>query len=93
MTNRIWNKRLKDKEKRIDQVKSLTDGRIIPTERITEALEKIIQPGDRVILEGNNQKQASFLSQALVASDPQIVHDLHMIMSSITSPEHLDIFE
>ncbi len=89
---RSWTTRLEAKKERIESVKSLVDGVIIPTDRIVEAMELLIRPGDRVVLEGNNQKQASFLSQSLVQVDPKKVHDLHMIMSSISRPEHLDYF-
>lgn len=90
---RSWTTRLEAKKERLESVKGLVDGVIIPTDRIVDALELLIRPGDRVVLEGNNQKQASFLSQSLVQVDPRKVHDLHMIMSSISRPEHLDIFE
>ncbi len=33
-------------------------------EAIIEVLEQLICPGDKVVLEGDNQKQASFLSKA-----------------------------
>ena len=56
-------------------------------------LEAVIEPGDRVCLEGNNQKQADFLAKALVQVDPQRVHGLHMVQSVLALPEHLDIFE
>ncbi|HWK23615.1 MAG TPA: malonate decarboxylase subunit alpha [Ureibacillus sp.] len=88
-----WTTRVEAKRERVEKVKNLVDGVIIPTNRIVEALELLIQTGDRVVLEGNNQKQASFLSQSLVQIDPKKVHDLHMIMSSISRPEHLDVFE
>lgn len=90
---RSWKTRLEAKEKRIDKLKNITTNRIIPTDKIVEALEQLIMPGDRVVLEGNNQKQASFLSTALAKVNPQRVHDLHMIISSISRPEHLDLFE
>ena len=88
-----WTTRVEAKKERLESVKGLVDGVIIPTNRIVEVLEKLIKTGDRVVLEGNNQKQASFLSQSLVQIDPKKVHDLHMIMSSISRPEHLDVFE
>ena len=44
-------------------------------------LQAAIEPGDRVCLEGNNQKQADFLARALTALDPVAVHDLHMVQS------------
>ncbi len=88
-----WTTRVEAKKARIERVKGLVDGVVIPTNRIVEVLEQLIKSGDRVVLEGNNQKQASFLSQSLVQIDPKKVHDLHMIMSSISRPEHLDVFE
>jgi malonate decarboxylase alpha subunit len=88
-----WKKRLEAKEKRMEKMKDITSSRIIPTNKIVQALETLIQPGDRVVLEGNNQKQASFLSSALAKADPGKLYDLHMIMSSISRPEHLDLFE
>ncbi|UOE53547.1 malonate decarboxylase subunit alpha [Cytobacillus oceanisediminis] len=90
---RSWNTRLETKQKRLEKMKGITSNRIIPTRQIVEALETLIMPGDRVVLEGNNQKQASFLSAALAQADPKKIFDLHMIMSSISRPEHLDIFE
>jgi len=93
MERKSWTKRIEAKKKTIESVQGLVDGVIIPTERIVEVLERLIKPSDRVVLEGNNQKQASFLSKSLVQVDPKKVHDLHMIISSISRPEHLDIFE
>jgi malonate decarboxylase alpha subunit len=68
-------------------------GPILPQEKITEALELLIQSGDRVVLEGDNQKQADFLSRSLVKVDPKKLQDLHLIISSISRPEHLTLFE
>src|SRR5699024_7943027 len=58
-----------------------------------EILERLIEPNDKVVIEGDNQKQADFLSRTLANVDPERVHDLHMIISSISRPEHLDIFD
>jgi malonate decarboxylase alpha subunit len=91
--NRSWTKRLEEKIKRMDSVKDLVNGMLIPTDRIVDVMEKVIRPYDRVVLEGNNQKQASFLSKALAQINPKKLFDLHMIMSSISRPEHLDLFE
>jgi len=46
-----------------------------------------------VALEGNNQKQADFLSRSLVEVDPARVHDVHLLISSVSRPEHLTLFE
>jgi hypothetical protein len=50
-------------------------------------LEKLIASSDRGVLEGNNQKQADFLARMLVQTDPGKLHDLHMIMPSVSLPE------
>ena len=43
--------------------------------------------------EGDNQKQADFLSRTLAECDPQRVHGLHMLIGSVSRSEHLDLFE
>lgn len=68
-------------------------GKVAATHAIGALLEAVLEPGDRVCLEGNNQKQADFLARALVQVDPTRVHDLHMVQSVLALPEHLDIFE
>ena len=88
-----WRTRREDKARRLDRVAKVARGRVLPTEEIVPALEGLISPGDRVALEGDNQKQADFLSRSLAAVDPEKVHDLHMLISSISRPDHLDLFE
>ena len=68
-------------------------GRVLPAERMVDALERLVEPFDRVALEGNNQKQADFLSRSLAQVDPRALHDLHLLISSISRPEHLTLFE
>jgi malonate decarboxylase alpha subunit len=68
-------------------------GKLCPAESATPLLEAIVEPGDRVAIEGDNQKQADFLAAALAKVDPARVHDLHMVQSVIALPEHLDVFE
>jgi malonate decarboxylase alpha subunit len=93
MNKKSWTTRRDAKAKRLSKVERLTNGKVIATENIVHALEELLVSGDRVVLEGNNQKQASFLSQSLSEIDPNKVNNLHMIMSSISRPEHLDVFE
>jgi malonate decarboxylase alpha subunit len=88
-----WRTRGEDKARRLDRVAKVTRGRVLPTEEIVPALEALVAPSDRVALEGDNQKQADFLSRSLAAVDPEKVHDLHMLISSISRPDHLDLFE
>jgi malonate decarboxylase alpha subunit len=68
-------------------------GKLCPAERATQLFEAIIQPGDRVAIEGDNQKQADFLASALANVDPARIHDLHMVQSVLALPDHLAVFE
>jgi len=88
-----WHTHRDAKNARLASASSLLNGKFAKTEDVVEVLNTLIKPGDKVVLEGDNQKQASFLSEALTKVDPERVHDLHMIMSSISRPEHLDIFD
>jgi hypothetical protein len=47
-----------------------TSGKVCPADRATLLLEAIMEPGDRVTIEGDNQKQADFLASALAKVDP-----------------------
>ena len=88
-----WHTHRDAKNARLASVSSLLNGKFAKTEDVVKVLNSLIKPNDKVVLEGDNQKQASFLSEALTKVDPERVHDLHMIMSSISRPEHLDIFD
>src|ERR1700719_5373175 len=70
-----------------------TNGKVCPADLATLLLEAIIEPGDRVAIEGDNQKQADFLASALAKVDPARVHDLHMVQSVLALPDHLAVFE
>lgn len=89
----LWTKRRQAKQRKRDMVSQYVDGVVIPTADIIQVLEILIQPNDKVVLEGNNQKQADFLSRALAQTNPDVLHDLHMIMPSVGRSEHLDLFE
>src|SRR5712692_1702430 len=70
-----------------------TSGKVCPADHATLLLQAIIEPGDRVALEGDNQKPANFLASALAEVDPARVHDLHMVQSVLALPDHLAVFE
>ena len=61
--------------------------KICPPERATELLQAVIEPGDRVVIEGDNQKQADFLAAALAKADPARLRDLHMVQSAVPSSQ------
>jgi len=65
-----WTKRRDEKNARLAKAAPFVKGRIIATDKIVDALETLIQPGDRLALEGDNQKQADFLSRSLAKVDP-----------------------
>jgi malonate decarboxylase alpha subunit len=90
-----WGRRKKEYSNRIAAAKSLTDGgnsKIVDSSRAVVLLETIIRPGDRVALEGNNQKQAQFLADCLCKVDLSKVNQLHMVQSVIALPSHCEIF-
>jgi malonate decarboxylase alpha subunit len=97
MNSRSWTSKADDRAARLARAAAALGARLagkrVETQAIATLLETVLSPGDRVCLEGNNQKQADFLAQALVRVDPQRVHGLHMVQSVLALPEHLDIFE
>jgi len=92
-----WNTLQHNREARLRRAQQALGaqlaGKIVAAERIVDLLHAVIESGDRVCLEGNNQKQADFLSTALTGLDAGRVHDLHILQSVLTLPEHLDVFE
>src|SRR6202047_4119115 len=91
--SRSWRTRRDEKQRRIELANPGMRGPILPKEKVIEALETLIVSGDKVVLEGDNQKQADFLSRSLLKVDAKKLHDLHLIISSISRPEHLTLFE
>jgi malonate decarboxylase alpha subunit len=90
---RDWDTQRRSREARLARARAVAPGRLVDADRIAALLQAVIEPGDRVCLEGNNQKQADFLARALNALDPALVHDLHLVQSVLALPEHLDLFE
>jgi malonate decarboxylase alpha subunit len=69
------------------------EGKRVTLENLPRLLEAVLRPGDRVCLEGDNQKQADVLAAALANVDASKIHDLHMVQSGVVLPEHLDVFD
>ena len=90
---RSWTTRRDEKARRLAAISGWLEDGVLPTARMTEALELLIRPGDRVALEGDNQKQADFLSRSLAKADPAKLNNVHLLISSISRPEHLTLFE
>jgi malonate decarboxylase alpha subunit len=92
-TTKSWTTRRERKKRRLLRLSGYCDGRIIQQEKMIAAIEELLEPGDRVCLEGNNQKQADFLSRMLREVNPERIHSLHLLISVLSRPEHLDLFE
>ena len=88
-----WNTRGEDTAARLKDGSAYAKGKIVAAEDTVKLLEAVLRPGDKVNIEGDNQKQADFLAKQLCEVDPTKVHDLHMIQSTLSIPEHLDVFE
>ena len=88
-----WHSKRDMKQARLESASPYVNHKLIETESIAEALEALMRPGDRVVIEGDNQKQATFLAKALTRVNPDKVHDVTMIVPSISRPEHLDVFD
>ena len=97
MSSRSWTTRADQRTARLARAAAALGDRLagkrVATEAVGTLLEAVLEPGDRVCLEGNNQKQADFLARALAQVDPRRVHDLHMVQSVLALPEHLDVFD
>ncbi|MBS1160210.1 MAG: alpha subunit of malonate decarboxylase [Proteobacteria bacterium] len=90
---RQWDSLRQSRGRRLERAASLGFGREIPVDRIIDLLEAVIQPGDRVCLEGNNQKQADFLAESLADCSPERINHLSMVQSVLALPSHVDLFE
>src|SRR3954469_1787842 len=88
-----WRRERTARDARIEAGRAHAAGKVVAAEKVVDLLEAILRAGDRVCLEGDNQKQADCLARALTRCDPGRVHDLHMVQSGIVLPEHLDVFE
>ena len=88
----IWDSERRSKHQRMADAAELVNGKEIPTESIVPFLERVIHCGDKVALEGCNQKQAAFLAQAMTQLDPEKINGLNMIIPSVSRDDHLDLF-
>ena len=93
----LWNLQAQSRARRLARASLALGpqlrGKRVDTAAAVQLLATVIESGDRVCLEGNNQKQADFLARSLTQLDPAQVRDLHMVQSVIALPEHLDVFE
>jgi malonate decarboxylase alpha subunit len=88
-----WQSERRARDDRLKAGSKFAKGKIVAPNDVTALLEAVVRPGDRICLEGDNQKQADFLAACLAKADPKVLHDLHVVQSGIVLPEHLDLFE
>lgn len=90
-----WNTLAENTELRHKRVRESikTDGKIISQDDTVKLLEAVIEPFDKVSIEGDNQKQADFLAKALTKVSSDRINNLHMVQSVVSLPEHLEIFK
>ena len=88
-----WQSERRSRDQRLDAGSKFAEGKMVAPGDATALLEAVIRPGDRICLEGDNQKQADFLAACLANADPKVLHDLHVVQSGIVLPEHIDLFE
>ncbi|BBZ31875.1 malonate decarboxylase subunit alpha [Mycolicibacterium confluentis] len=89
----IWDRRRNAKAERVHSGRAYSNGKVVDPAKLKDLLHQVIRSGDRVALEGDNQKQADFLSRTLADCDPGRINKLHMLISSVSRSEHLDLFE
>jgi malonate decarboxylase alpha subunit len=89
----LWNTLARNKTARLERASSITSAKIVQQKDLVKLFESVIESGDKVCIEGNNQKHADYLSQQLTLVDPKKVNNLHIVQSNVALSSHLDIFE
>lgn len=92
ITQRSWSTRREGKRRRMGLVAPWMNGKILAQNKIVDALETLLVPGDRVVIE-SVQKQADFLSRSLAKVNPQKVNNLNAVIWAVARPDHMEIFE
>ena len=90
---RDWTKLEQSYRARIARGNVISGSKIVPRQDTVALMEAVIEPGDRVCIEGNNQKHADFLAGELARCSPEKINGLHIVQSNIALPAHLDVFE
>src|SRR5262249_654932 len=88
-----WEKQRSERNARLEAGSRYAAGKIVPPESAKVLLEAIIRPGDRVCLEGDNQKEAVFPAGALAGGAPPRIYALHIVKPGIVPQAHVDLLE
>src|ERR1700685_1452830 len=67
---RDWDIPQRSREERLRAGSKFARSKMVKPVDTTALLEAIVRPGDRICLEGDNQKQADFLAECLAKTDP-----------------------
>ncbi len=79
-------------QSRLQSAASIARGKFVEKHNALALLKAILRRGDRVCIEGDNQKQADFFAREMVKLDPAEINGLHMTQSSVILNEHLELF-
>ena len=91
---RQWDTLRQDTAQRLAAAEEIVGpGKLVRAKDVVKLLEAVIRPGDKINLEGNNQKQADFLAERLCRVDPKKIHGLHLVQSAIALDSHTKLFE
>ncbi|WP_198331130.1 malonate decarboxylase subunit alpha [Psychrobacter aquimaris] len=88
-----WNLQKIRRNKKLDAAKNKGLEKLVPNDRAIELLETVLAPEDKICIEGNNQKQADFLSECLSQCNSGVLNNLHILQSVLALPSHIDIFD
>lgn len=90
---KVWDTQKTRRLTKLNAAKDRGLSKLVPNDRAIELLETVIVCEDKVCIEGNNQKQADFLSECLSQCNPEVLNHLHILQSVLALPSHIDIFE
>ena len=93
MPVRDWTLLEQSYRARIARGNAISGSKVVPHQDAVALMEAVVESGDRVCIEGNNQKHADFLAGELARCSPEKIHGLHIVQSNIALPAHLDVFE
>jgi hypothetical protein len=90
-----WDKTQQDTAERMAKARGFAKPgtKIVDEADCVALLEAVLRSGDKVNIEGDNQKQADFLAACLAKVDPSKVNNLHMVQSSLALQDHLNVFK
>ncbi len=85
--------RVQDYRERTEAGRKWARGKHVEKQDAVHLLNAILRSGDRVCIEGDNQKQADFFARRMLEVDRSRISDLHMVQSTVALPEHVELFE